>query len=749
MNWWKRLEIVPGNLFANAAIWLIALLPVIVYANISYPFEFARFLIFLFVLPLLVFGALVHSNWGGEVKWWRSPLWWLIIAWLIVTWISALFGFNFYRSWWGTVSRSTSLLYMNALIAMLFLLLVLLRQPAQWLKLLALMSWVGGVSAGFAVLQKLGINLIFRMVVGERIGGLEGNPIFLGIMLGLTFFVTVYFWWQSKSGLKWAYLISLILQAVAIILTVSRGPFLGWIGGLVIMGLGWLWLNRPAGKKIWQIGGIALAAITGIGGLLLSLPIGQRLLQMGLTGTSIHARLLTWKISWLAWLDKPMLGYGWNNAEHAINKFYQPGFGEFGLSETVIDRAHNIFFDQLLANGLVGTVVLVILIISCGKLLLRAIITSRAEGHLDRTWLLISLFATAVTYLLSQLTAFDTVDTLLYAVLLAGAIIFFTNPALSQSINLHWWRLIPALLLLPLIILDLRYLAPVFASARYSVKGDRASKQKIVTNYPIALDAYNQAQMYPRNPYMPFLLSKFPSFNRNYAVELINQGKLEDAENRIPNALVFLNKYKAVNPDNPSVLQDYAVLRVLLYYLHPEKPEYLEKARAEFAQLTQDNPNREYLYLNWARVTLDFKLYDDAYTAINTAAKFTSPPRELEFYRAILGIESKRANKVTILQDFRTGVTRKAAFYPGDQPILERAVDYLVKARDWATAEYYQKKMLILLPRDIKELTKLAQIYAQEGKFDQAEAEARRILQLDIAQEAAVKDFLKQIGRTL
>lgn len=747
MKWLGFLRITDGNWITNLALWVILLLPIIVYADIAYPFEFGRFLIFMFVLPVLFFGILIERRWQATRAWWRSPLLWLTLLWLAVCWLSAIFGVNFYRSFWGTVARSTSLLYVSGLAVLFISLLMVIRRMEHWLKILAIMSWVGGISAAVAILQKLGIALIYRMSIGERVGGLIGNPIFFGMFLLLTFFLAVYFFLRGRGWVRWLSLVNILLQATAIILTVSRGPFLGWIVGLLIFGLGWLYLKRPSKKQLWGVGGLIALFGVMVGGVLIWLPMGQRLLQIGLNNVTVQTRLLTWSINWQAFLARPWLGYGWENVENAFNKFYQSGLDVFGIGQTIVDRAHNFFFDQLLINGAIGAVVMLIWIVVCMILLVRRLANDARQTN-NHSILVLTLLATGGAYLVSQFTAFDVVMTLLYGFLLLGVTVFLTSPSLIQPVNIHWLRLFPLILILPILLLDIRYLAPAFPAAKYSVLGDRAYK---TGHYSVAAQSYNRAQNYP-NPYLYFLLIKFPSFSRVYAINLINQQEYASAEGYIYNGLNVLDKIIQLNPDNPGRLLEKPISYMLLFFIHADQPQYLERARTEFDSLIKANPNRGYLYLNWTRVLIDFDLFDEAYASLNRAANMTSPPRELEFWRAILGIRSGWASSAEILADLRQATNRTIELMTGDQPTLKLAVNYLIGAGDLLTAEYYQAEIVDIVQvvsEEVTERVALATIYANLGKFDLAEEQAREVLKLDPKQAEAVEEFLQSIGRSL
>lgn len=747
MSWLRWLKLTDNHWIFDLSLWLVLLLPLLFYRNIGYPFEFGRSIMLMYILALLFFGSLVSSNWRATRAWWRSPILWLVFGLLIATWVASWWGVNFYRSFWGIISRNTGLLYLTSLAALAVTLLLMIRQANDWLKIMSVMSWVGALSAAVAILQKIGITLFYQVDTSERMGGLVGNPIFLGMFLIPTLFLALYFWSTTASRIRWLYLFSGLIQIVGLLLTSSRGPFFGLLIGLAIFALGWLWLKRPSRRNLLVIAIASPLALLATGALLYWLPFGQRLLQIGLNDPSIQSRLFTWSIAWRAFLAHPWLGYGRENVGHAFNTFYQAKFGGFGFGETLVDRAHNFILDQLLTTGIMGTALLLGAIVLGFIILIRRFLISRMADP-RRSMLLLTILSLGSAYLISDLTGFDNVTTLLYLSILFPAVIFFTSPVVEGTVSLHWWKLLPLLLLLPYLVLDVRYLPQSWVAGRYAIAAERAVEQG-ANHYATALTLYRRVQRTSRNPYQSYMLTKFPSFSRNYAIDLINQNKLAEANERITDGLHVLEQIRPAIADNYSLLQDEPILYMLLSVIYPSDPRYIQTAKEKFNDLISQNPNREYLYLNWARVLLDFDMFDEAKSVLTTAANLSVLPKELEFWRAMWGVFSRKSDTDSIVADFKLGVSKSADFMAGDELILSKAVDYLVDKKEWSTAEYYQKVVVKFSPKAVIEHVTLATIYANQGKFNQAETEARLVLKLDPTQTAAVSDFLTSIGRQL
>ncbi len=55
------LRLTDGNLLSDLSLWLILLLPLILYTDVYQPFVFGRFLLFMFILPFLLEGVVLIS----------------------------------------------------------------------------------------------------------------------------------------------------------------------------------------------------------------------------------------------------------------------------------------------------------------------------------------------------------------------------------------------------------------------------------------------------------------------------------------------------------------------------------------------------------------------------------------------------------------------------------------------------------------------------------------------------------------
>lgn len=71
----------------------------------------------------------------------------------------------------------------------------------------------------------------------------------------------------------------------------------------------------------------------------------------GVLETQGKARALLWGMSWKGVQERPLLGWGQDNFSYVFSKYYDP---KMYAQEQWFDRTHNVFFDWLIAGGIIG-----------------------------------------------------------------------------------------------------------------------------------------------------------------------------------------------------------------------------------------------------------------------------------------------------------------------------------------------------------------------------------------------------------
>jgi tetratricopeptide (TPR) repeat protein len=208
---------------------------------------------------------------------------------------------------------------------------------------------------------------------------------------------------SHRYALLGIYSLTLSAQLAATVYTQSRGPLLGMIAGVFVIGLIYLALARHRKSALaW----VALSLATLVALLLMNvpgsplsfvrdIPYAGRMARLLETeqGTG-RVRLLIWEGSVALVRSDPLravVGYGPESMHVAYNAFYPPELAHFEARNASPDRAHNETFDALITMGFLG---LVSYILVFGSLLYLGLVTvGLVRGPTEQRWFLASLAA--------------------------------------------------------------------------------------------------------------------------------------------------------------------------------------------------------------------------------------------------------------------------------------------------------------------------------------------------------------------
>lgn len=353
---------------------------------------------------------------GGPSPWARLratplvlPALALVLSYLISTALSVVPRISFFGSYVRMQGTLTFLSY----VAIFAMVLTHLRRKEQIQRLLHTVVLTSLPIAIYGIIQHAGLDpLPWGGDVQERVAANMGNAIFVAAYLIMAFFLTLERLLDSLATLLDAergtlgealrtgsYLFVLAVQAIAIVYTQSRGPWLGWGAGLYVFGmLGLLllarwaagrerlpaalrWLSRHV-KSAWLgLIGSALVAIA----LVVALNVSGGPLQglcerryvnrvctlFSTTQGTNAVRVLIWQgvvdlmLKPHAPIEqpdgtpdphnalRPFIGYGPESMWVAYNRFYPPELAHYEARNASPDRSHNETFDALVRGGLI------------------------------------------------------------------------------------------------------------------------------------------------------------------------------------------------------------------------------------------------------------------------------------------------------------------------------------------------------------------------------------------------------------
>ncbi len=276
---------------------------------------------------------------------------------LISLFISNLFGVNPTASFWSNYERMEGWVTIAHLFALFIALGSILRDKKEWIWLFnaSIVASLFMVASAFGQVFESGFN--------TRVDTTLGNSTYLGIYMLINAFLSLFLLLRQKINFKswpiYFYGTTFILQTVIIFQTGTRGSMLGLLGGLVLMALLIAILNKE--NKVFRKIAFSLlgVVIIFIGAIFIfkdssavqNIQPLQRIVTISPAEGTAKARITNWKIATEGFKERPILGWGQSNFNYVFDKHYLP---EHHGNETWFDRVHNIFFDWLIAGGILG-----------------------------------------------------------------------------------------------------------------------------------------------------------------------------------------------------------------------------------------------------------------------------------------------------------------------------------------------------------------------------------------------------------
>ncbi|MCK9344993.1 MAG: O-antigen ligase family protein [Candidatus Pacebacteria bacterium] len=277
--------------------------------------------------------------------------------------LSAIFGENPAKSFWSNFERMEGVVTYFHLFAYFIVASTVLSVRDLWKPYLNLHLGAGVIMAIYGVLQWAGQVKVVQD--GIRINGTLGNAEYLSTYALFNIFLALYMLvrenFETTSGNVRAaiYAVIVVLQTFVLYHSGTRGAMLGLLAGVGLTTL----LIAIFEKERKTIRNVAIGALVALGllvggfiaardtAIVQGSPVLSRLAAISPSEGTGKARLMVWGMAYEGFKEKPILGWGMDNFGYVFNKYYDPNmWGQ----EQWFDRAHNVFFDWLIAGGILG-----------------------------------------------------------------------------------------------------------------------------------------------------------------------------------------------------------------------------------------------------------------------------------------------------------------------------------------------------------------------------------------------------------
>ena len=157
----------------------------------------------------------------------------LVIIFFFVQLAAAIFGLDFYKSFWSDFERMEGVISLIYLAAYLFLLQVFLRSRKDWLFYVRLILISSVLVSLYGLAQKFNILPVFEAGIG-RVTSTIGNAAFLAGYLLVAIGLGIYYYFnEARENYKYLTLAATGLNLVVLLLTSTRGAILGLAAGIL------------------------------------------------------------------------------------------------------------------------------------------------------------------------------------------------------------------------------------------------------------------------------------------------------------------------------------------------------------------------------------------------------------------------------------------------------------------------------------------------------------------------------------
>ncbi len=344
--------------FGQVLVYTTLFLPLVVSGQYVFPFITPRNFLFRLFMSL---GVVVITMLWINYKELRPKRSWLNIAVVVLVcskFLSAVFGANFYNSFWSGYERMEGVVAWLFFGIFYFLIITVFRKREEWLWLfrIALVAALGVAIYGFG--QVMGLDLQYGRE-RWRIEATLGNAAYVGAYMTIHVGMALYVMLQDRiTQIRWGAGLLAIVFVASLGLTATRGAGVGFIVGTIIALLIFILFANKSYKKTRIVSVSILLAFILFSSIVVinkdskfvkKVHILDRLASISLDSGTAKSRLYIWNMAFRGFKEKPVFGWGQDNFHYIYNQFYDTNAGE-----EWVDRAHNNLLDQLSMGGAVG-----------------------------------------------------------------------------------------------------------------------------------------------------------------------------------------------------------------------------------------------------------------------------------------------------------------------------------------------------------------------------------------------------------
>ncbi|XKT74482.1 MAG: O-antigen ligase family protein [Patescibacteria group bacterium UBA2163] len=332
-------------------------IPLIIADGFFFPFITGKAFTFRIIVEIIFALWLILAFKDSSVRPRGSTMLYALLAFIASLGISTILAEDPSKAFWSNFERMEGYISLLHFGAYFLVASTMLSTQKLWKRFWNTSIIASVLVALYGVFQLAGLLTINQG--GVRVDATFGNATYLAVYMLFNFFITLMALaaWKPHRYMQLFYVFALVLQGSMIFYTATRGTILGLVGGLLLSGL--IFVVFAKGQKTLRTAGAALAAsiiiLAGIFFMIKDTALVQnndvltRIASISLEEG--ETRFTIWSMAYEGFKDRPLFGWGQEGFSYVFSAYYNPSLY---AQEPWFDRAHNIFFDWLIAGGIFG-----------------------------------------------------------------------------------------------------------------------------------------------------------------------------------------------------------------------------------------------------------------------------------------------------------------------------------------------------------------------------------------------------------
>lgn len=734
-------------------IYATALMPLIIFSQYMSPFHFGKVVVFRSVVEIMLVLYLLLVLQDRSYLPRRDKFFWVFLAFTLAYTLATFTSVNVFQSFWGTLERMGGAYSFWHYFAFYIILTSILRTKEEWVTFLKITVGVGVLSALYGFGQRLSADsFLGQYIVGsggrDRIFGTIGNPaLFAGYQILNVFLALILGFEVSKKSERNLLFISAGIMSLAVFMTAVRGSLVGLSAGLLIFaGLYFMQTNSKQARKVFI--GLAGLAIVFIGfafafkntSFVQDSSYLRRVTDFSLSNYTVQTRFWAWQAGLKGWSEGPktiLVGWGPENFNIPFSKYFNPKFFNGPGSETLFDRAHNMFVEILVTTGLIGFIAYVGLFAVILKSLWA--LKNKPEYRVPA----IGFIAMVIAYMIHNFFIFDTSANFLVFFSALGFIAWLNQPD-HVIVKISTKPVSSGLLTVAGLVLAIGVGVLIYQTNIETTNANYATTRGIVAGWSNdfngAVASYEQA--------VSFNGAGRYEYRNRYAQSLLDYSAATGVDITTPNVQAAFKEVIALEEKNATENpEDYlpelylSRLNIILGKSDSKSPYNDEALNHSLKALTYSETFVR-TYYEVGQGYLNKKDYPNAQIAFQKAVDLNPNVGISYWYLGMVEMQSGQTDKA--LTDMAMAIKKGYALSENDY--LNLASVY-VKRNDFQNLIIVYEGLVKLKPTSAQYVASLAVVYAKVGRIDDAVAQARLAAQIDANFAPEAQKFVQSLGR--